>query len=238
MTMKKRVFLLALLFVGFMNLVNAQQGKWAGTVKYQLSWTGEIPEGVQLPTEWETKVFENKTKTMSFSWAMMLGLPATELTDAAKKTITYTFDFSMIPVDELNGKWFIKKKIADSDFAEISYKETGNTKEMAGKKVKEIICTSKDKDGADVTETIWACDEIGPMMDLMYYPGLKAMPFEFKIDLNDKISCQFTVSELTEGKVKNTELIMEAGYDELTEDEFLEKLKSVSGGEESGDEDF
>ena len=68
MTMKKRVFLLALLFVGFMNLVNAQQGKWAGTVKYQLSWTGEIPKGVQLPTEWETKVFENKTKTMSFSW--------------------------------------------------------------------------------------------------------------------------------------------------------------------------
>lgn len=238
MTMKKRVFLLALLFVGFMNLVNAQQGKWAGTVKYQLSWTGEIPKGVQLPTEWETKVFENKTKTMSFSWAMMSGLPATELTDAAKKTITYTFDFSMIPVDELNGKWFIKKKITDADFAEISYKETGNTKEMAGKKVKEIICTSKDKDGADVTETIWACDEIGPMMDLMYYPGLKAMPFEFKIDLDDKISCQFTVSELTEGKVKNTELIMEAGYDELTEDEFLEKLKSVSGGEESGDEDF
>lgn len=238
MTMKKRVFLLALLFVGFMNLVNAQQGKWAGTVKYQLSWTGEIPEGAQLPTEWETKVFENKTKTMSFSWAMMLGLPATELTDAAKKTITYTLDFSMIPVDELNGKWFIKKKITDADFAEISYKETGNTKEMAGKKVKEIICTSKDKDGADVTETIWACDEIGPMMDLMYYPGLKAMPFEFKIDLNDKISCQFTVSGLTEGKVKNTELIMEAGYDELTEDEFLEKLKSVSGGEESGDEDF
>ena len=238
MTMKKRVFLLALLFVGFMNLVNAQQGKWAGTVKYQLSWTGEIPKGVQLPTEWETKVFENKTKTMSFSWAMMSGLPATELTDAAKKTITYTFDFSMIPVDELNGKWFIKKKITDADFAEISYKETGNTKEMAGKKVKEIICTSKDKDGADVTETIWACDEIGPMMDLMYYPSLKAMPFEFKIDLDDKISCQFTVSELTEGKVKNTELIMEAGYDELTEDEFLEKLKSVSGGEESGDEDF
>ena len=238
MTMKKRVFLLALLFVGFMNLVNAQQGKWAGTVKYQLSWTGEIPEGAQLPTEWETKVFENKTKTMSFSWAMMLGLPATELTDAAKKTITYTFDFSMIPVDELNGKWFIKKKITDADFAEISYKETGNTKEMAGKKVKEIICTSKDKDGADVTETIWACDEIGPMMDLMYYPGLKAMPFEFKIDLDDKISCQFTVSGLTEGKVKNTELIMEAGYDELTEDEFLEKLKSVSGGEGSEDEDF
>ena len=168
MTLKNGVFLLALLFVSFMNLVNAQQGKWAGTVKYQLSWTGDISEGAQLPTEWETKVFENKTKTMSFTWAMMLGLPATELTDAVKKTITYTFDLSMIPIDELNGKWFIRKKIADADFADISYKETGNTKEIAGKKVKEIICTSKDKDGADVTETIWACDEIGPMTDLIH----------------------------------------------------------------------
>ena len=237
--MKKQVFWLTFLFVSFVAFqANAQQGKWAGTVKYQLSWTGDLPEGVQLPTEWETKVFENKTKSMAFTWAMMLGLPATELTDAAKKTITATFDFSMIPVEELNGKWFIRKKFTDADFADVSYKETGNTKEIAGKKVKEIICTSKDKDGADVTETFWACDEIGPVMDLTYYPGLKAMPFEFSVELTDKITCQFKVSELTEGKVKNTELIMEAGYDELTEEEFFEKFKSVSGEDASGDEDF
>lgn len=107
--MKKRIFLFALLLSVLAPAAIAQQGKWSGTVKYQLTWTGNIPAEAQLPTEWETKVFENKTKSQSFTWAMS-GLPATELTDAAKKTVTFTFDFSMIPVEELNGKSFDQKQ--------------------------------------------------------------------------------------------------------------------------------
>ena len=69
--MKKHIFLLTLLVLSVFSIqVNAQQGKWAGTIKYQLTWTGDIPAEAQLPTEWETKVFENKTKSMSFMWAM------------------------------------------------------------------------------------------------------------------------------------------------------------------------
>mgnify|MGYP003565245995 FL=1 len=112
--MKKRIFLFALLLSVLAPAAIAQQGKWSGTVKYQLTWTGNIPAEAQLPTEWETKVFENKTKSQSFTWAMS-GLPATELTDAAKKTVTFTFDFSMIPVEELNGKWFIRNKVKDEN---------------------------------------------------------------------------------------------------------------------------
>ena len=113
--MKKHIFLLTLLVLSVFSIqVNAQQGKWAGTIKYQLTWTGDIPAEAQLPTEWETKVFENKTKSMSFMWAMS-GLPATELTDATRKTVTFMFDFSMIPMEELNGKWFIRKKLTDED---------------------------------------------------------------------------------------------------------------------------
>lgn len=235
--MKKRIFLFALLLSVLAPAAIAQQGKWSGTVKYQLTWTGNIPAEAQLPTEWETKVFENKTKSQSFTWAMS-GLPATELTDAAKKTVTFTFDFSMIPMEELNGKWFIRNKVKDENLAEVSYKETGNTKEMAGKKVKEIVCTVKDKEGADVTETIWACDEIGPIMDLMYYPGLKAMPFEYKIELSEDIACIFKVVELIDGKVKNAEMILESGYEELTQEEFMEKLQSAMGGAEGVEEDF
>lgn len=236
--MKKHIFLLTLLVLSVFSIqVNAQQGKWAGTIKYQLTWTGDIPAEAQLPTEWETKVFENKTKSMSFMWAMS-GLPATELTDATRKTVTFMFDFSMIPMEELNGKWFIRKKLTDEDFAGITYKETGNTKEIAGKKVKEFICTSKDQEGVEVNETIWACDEMGPVSDMMLYPGLKAMPFEYKIDLGESISCSFKVVELIEGKVKNTELILESGYEELTEEEFMEKLQSAMGEAGGGEEEF
>ncbi|MBO5963436.1 MAG: hypothetical protein J6P97_03040, partial [Bacteroidales bacterium] len=120
----------------------------------------------------------------------------------------------------------------------ITYKETGNTKEIAGKKVKEFVCTSKDNEGVEVSETIWACEEMGPSSDMMLYPGLKAMPFEYKVDLSETISCSFKVVELIEGKVKNTELILEAGYEELTEEEFMEKLQSAMGGEAGGEEEF
>ncbi len=168
-------------------------------------------------------------------WAMS-GLPATELTDAAKKTVTYTFDFSMIPMEELNGKWYIRNKMTDEDLTKITYAETGNTKEIAGKKVKEINVSYKDDEGADQTETIWACDEIGPVVDMVNYPGLKAMPFVYSMELGE-ITVTFTVAELTEGKIKNTEMLMEAGYDELTQEEFMEKLQSAMGGEAGGGED-
>ncbi len=195
-----------------------------------------------MPSEWEMKVYENKTKSASFMWAMS-GLPATELTDAAKKTVTYTFDFSMIPMEELNGKWYIRNKIEEKDLTEISYTETGNTKEIAGKKVKELTVSYKDSEGVDKTETIWACDEMGPVMDMVNYPGLKAMPFVYTMDFGPEagIACTFTVSELIEGKVKNTDMLMEAGYDELTQDEFMEKLQSAMGGaagEGGSDDDF
>lgn len=236
--MKKHIFLLTLLVLSVFSIqVSAQQGKWVGTVKYQLTWTGDIPAEAQLPDTWETKIFENKTKSMSFMWAMS-GLPATELTDAVRKTVTFMFDFSMIPMEELNGKWFIRNKLSDEDFKGKTYKETGNTKEIAGKKVKEIVCTSKDKEGVEVSETIWACDEMGPVSDMMLYPGLQAMPFEYKIDWGENISCSFKVVELTEGKVKNTELILESGYEELTEEEFMEKLQSAMGEAGGGEEEF
>lgn len=239
--MKKHILLFALLVSAFTLSLQAQQGKWAGTIKYQLTWSGDIPAEAQLPDTWEIKVFENKTKSASFMWAMS-GLPATELTDAARKTVTFMFDFSMIPMEELNGKWFIRNKLSDEDFAGITYKETGNTKEIAGKNVKEFICTSKDQEGVEVSETIWACEEMGPSLDLMLYPGLKAMPFEYKIDLGESISCSFKVIELIEGKVKNTEMLLETGYEELTMEEFQEKLQEAMGGgagaEEGAEEDF
>ena len=63
--MKKRIFLFALLLSVLAPAAIAQQGKWSGTVKYQLTWTGNIPAEAHRPTEWETKVFENKTKSQS-----------------------------------------------------------------------------------------------------------------------------------------------------------------------------
>ena len=57
----KKIFLgIGLLAITMMAgfTANAQQGKWAGLVKYELKWSGNVPQGV--PTEWQVKVFENQ----------------------------------------------------------------------------------------------------------------------------------------------------------------------------------
>ena len=45
--MKKHILLFALLVSAFTLSLQAQQGKWAGTIKYQLTWSGDVPQGLQ-----------------------------------------------------------------------------------------------------------------------------------------------------------------------------------------------
>lgn len=229
--MKKQIILFALMVSAFSFSLFAQQGKWAGTIKYQLTWSGDVPQG--LPAEYEVKVFEEKTKYMD----MTMG--AVVITDAQKKNITLMFDFSQIPLEDVSGKWYIREKIADSAFALVSYNFTGKTKEMAGKTAHEVVATYKNAENIEETETFWACKDLGPSVEMTSYPGLQAMPFEYTVQYAETLSCTFTAVEVIEGKVKKTDLLLETGYEELTMEEFQEKIQilqqAMGGGAE---EDF
>ncbi|MBO7277723.1 MAG: hypothetical protein J6U84_07165 [Bacteroidales bacterium] len=229
--MKKHIFLFALLVSAFTFSLQAQQGKWAGTIKYQLTWTGDVPQGI--PSEYEVKVFEEKTKYMD----MTMG--AVVITDAQKKNVTLMFDFSQIPLEDVSGKWYIREKVADSAFALVTYNFTGKTKEMAGKTAHEVVATFKNAEGVEETETFWACKDLGPTVEMTNYPGLQAMPFEYTVQYAETLSCTFTAVEVIEGKVKKTDLLLETGYEELTMEEFQEKIQilqeAMGGGAE---EDF
>ena len=89
----------------------AQQGKWAGLVKYKLTWTGNVPQGV--PEEWEVKVFENLAGQVDLS-TMGLGK---SIANANNNVVMTLFDFSMIPdegpYEGMSGKWYVKSKITE-----------------------------------------------------------------------------------------------------------------------------
>jgi hypothetical protein len=215
----------------FMTLsVQAQQGKWIGTVKYKLTYEGAVSP--QAPTEYEVKVYENKTKFMDmFRYS-------TNISNAASKTVTYMWDFSQVPVDGVQGKWYMREKMDDM-IAKCSYVFTGNTKTIAGKNVKEVNVTFVKDDGEDEKETIWACDEIGPVMDLSAYPGLKAMPFAYTMELKEQgIVIKYEVMELIQDKVKDTDVMLEAGYDEVTEEEIGEIFKTLMEAIGGGGDDI
>lgn len=219
----KRTFIsiFVLLIINIISInTYAQQGKFKGTVKYNLAWEGEVPPGV--PTSLEVKIYEEKS---SFNNILsMFGEPT--ITNAEGKFSYSLFDFSQVPIEGATGKWYIRTKLDEEDIKKNVYDITSETKLIAGKTAKKVNVTFNKEDGTQVNETIWMCDEIGPSLDLVFYPGLKGMPFEFPVDA-EKFKITFTVSEITEGKIKEADMLVPTGYEEQSQEEFEEIIKII-----------
>jgi hypothetical protein len=233
--MKKIIASLALcatLFIGF----NAycQQGKWAGLVKYKMTWTGNVPQ--QVPQEWQTKIYNNLEGNIDLS---TLGLGKT-IANSDNNTVLSLFDFSQIPMDGITGKWFVKSKMKDEDLKSGKYEYTGKTKVIAGKTCQEVKVTFKDNEtGTESHETIYVTKELGPKINLTEYPGLDAFPMEYPIKLSEELSVTLTASELLEGKVKEEDLLLETGYEEISKEDLNDMLKKLfSAGGEGGSDDM
>ncbi len=231
--MKKAILSICLVVVLglFGSQVYAQQGKFKGVIKYTLNWEGEVPPGV--PTSFEVKVYEQKT---SFNSVLSMFQEPT-ITNSEIKVVYSMFDFSQIPVEGATGKWYIKSKVEDSDIAKNKYDFTSETKTIAGKNTKKVNVTFKSDDGTEKKETIWVCDEIGPNMDMYFYPGLKGFPFEFPVEV-EKFKINFVVSEIIEGKVKEADMLLPTGYEEVSQEEFTEIISLIIeafGGGQSDD---
>ncbi|HBN06416.1 MAG TPA: hypothetical protein DD434_11615, partial [Bacteroidales bacterium] len=154
------------------------------------------------------------------------------------KIVYSLFDFSMIPLEGVTGKWYVRSKVDDEDIAKNNYEYTSETKVIAGKNAKKVNVTFKSEDGTEKKESIWVCDEIGPNMDIYYYPGLKGVPFEFTYEFF-KYKITLTATEIIEGKVKEADMILPTGFEEVTEEEFKEIIKilnEASGGGQSEDD--
>ena len=222
----------------------AQQGEWAGKVKYKLTWKGNVQPGV--PTEWEAKVFKNMEGSDFMTYASLGGLMKT-IYNANNNIITYMIDFSMLPdegvYEGMSGKWYFKDK-ADLDKAkeQIKYEYTGNKKEIAGVNCEEVkVSAINPKERENNTELIWVTKELGPKVCMTYYPGLDAFPVEFPVDFSPEVSVTFSIIELQKGKVSQADLMLESGYEEISKEDFqewMEKLQGAAGqGETSGDDD-
>ncbi|MDR0970794.1 MAG: hypothetical protein LBM25_00205 [Bacteroidales bacterium] len=215
----KTIFLALFVAVLFTSNAYCQKGNFKGIIKYSISWEGSV--GPNAPTTWEMKVYDEQT---SFT-DMFAGFPM--LTNAKNNTTYMLVDFSQVPVEGVTGKWFVKSKMTEEDFSKITYTILPDTKLLAGKTVKKVHCVVKKDDGTEDEEDIWMCDEIGPTKDVHYYPGLKGMPFEFYLE-QDEIKATFTATEIIPGgKVEEVDMLVPSGYEEVSEDEFMEIFSTL-----------
>ncbi|MBR1626423.1 MAG: hypothetical protein IJ681_04680 [Bacteroidales bacterium] len=222
----------------------AQQGEWAGKIKYKLTWKGNVQQGV--PESWEAKVFKNLESTDFMTYASLGGLMKT-INNADNSMVTYMIDFSMLPdegiYEGMSGKWYFRDKAEIGKAKEqIKYEYTGKTKEIAGVKCEEVkVSAANPKEGEDNIELIWVTKELGPKVCMTYYPGLDAFPMEFPVDFSPEISVTFSVSEVQKGKVSQKDLLLESGYEEITKEDFQEWMMKLQGaapqGEDNSDDD-
>ncbi|GEM_PF-1243303 len=239
--MKRFIFSVSVMVIVLLTSLAAiaQQGKWAGLVKYKMEWKGNVPQN--MPTDWEVKVFEN---TLSHADLATFGQLGKVIVNANNKTITYTFDFSLLPdegpTEGMSGKWYVRNKIDDEKLQKvlekIKYEYTGNTKEIAGLTCQEVKCTAKDEEGVETSEIIYVTKELGPVTDLEYYPGLDAFPMEYLYEVSSDLSATFTVVDLQKGKVKDVDVMIDSGYEEISQEDFSEMMKVLFGTGGEGDE--
>ncbi|MGP1514650.1 MAG: hypothetical protein ACTTJH_01690 [Bacteroidales bacterium] len=233
-----------MLFLGI-NVI-AQQGEWAGKVKYKLTWKGNVP--AQVPEEWEAKIYKNLEGTDFLNYISLNGLMKL-INNSDNYMITYMVDFSMFPdegvTEGMSGKWFFKDKIdIDKVKEQVKYEYTGNKKEIAGISCEEVKASSiKHEEGKDDGELIWVTKELGPKVCMTYYPGLDAFPMEFPVELSPELSIVFSVVELQKGKVSQADLLLESGYEEISKVDFQEWIQKLQGaspqeGEAAGDDDM
>ena len=235
--MKKLTKTIALVTIALLLGSNlfAQQGDWAGKVKYTLAWKGNVPQGV--PQSFEAKVYKNLEGTDFTTYMMMGGLMQT-INNSSNLTTTYMLDFSMFPdegaTEGMSGKWYFKDKMDIEKVKEnTKYEYTGNKKEIAGVECEEVKVTFSSE-GESRSETIWVTKTLGPKVCMTYYPGLDAFPMEFPIDITKEISVTFTVAELQKGKVSQAELLLESGYEEITKEDFQDWMKRLGTASEEG----
>lgn len=233
MNKKFAIIGIALLTMLFATQSFAQYGKFRGTVKYKIEWQGEVPP--QAPTTYEVKVWENSCGMQDLSFPL-----ASTLTNASVPIAWILIDFSMIPVDGVQGKWYIrssKEELAKAQ-EKVKYTYTGEKKEIGGVSCEKVHVAARDEDGAVQEEDIWASVDFGPEKDLTLYPGLRGMPFQYRMEFTENLSGTFTVEEIIEGNVKETDILLPTDYEEITQEDFMDIMSTLQETMGGGEEDI
>ena len=233
MNKKFAIIGVALLVLLFTAQSFAQYGKFRGTVKYKIEWQGEVSP--QAPTTYEVKVWENSCSMQDISFPL-----ASMLSNASVPMAWILIDFSMIPVEGVQGKWYIrssKEKIAEEQ-EKVKYTYTGEKKEIAGIACEKVHVTAQSEDGTVKEEDIWTSVDFGPETDLTLYTGLKGMPFQYHMEISENLSGTFTAEEIIEGNVKETDVLLPTDYEEITQEDFMDIMSTLQEAMGGGDEDI
>lgn len=237
--MKKTFAFLAL--VAFAVSVLVAQNKFVGIVTYSLESVGEVDVPLQNKS-FQIFVYQDKAYLGNEQSKQIVNGRKMYVTMDLSQYINYFQSQDVWESEyEGSGKIIVTHEMTQEELDSITIPDTkgmyieyvgGETREIQGFKAQKAKYHIFNEEGVDKGFDVWYTTEIGPEYDFVLCTGLKGFPLEFVQSSGDGKAVQYKVSELTKGKVKDTDFMLPDGYDMLTEEAFSALMKNIKEAQE------
>ena len=227
--------------VAFAVSVLVAQNKFVGIVTYSLESVGEVDVPLQNKS-FQIFVYQNKAYLGNEqSKQIVNGRKMYMIMDLSQYISYFQSNDVWESEYEGSGKIIVTHEMTQEELDSITIPDTkgmyieyvgGETREIQGFKAQKAKYHIFNEEGVDKGFDVWYTTEIGPEYDFVLCTGLKGFPLEFVQSSGDGKAVQYKVSELTKGKVKDTDFMLPDGYDMLDEEAFSALMKNINEAQE------
>ena len=203
------------------------QNNFRGIVRYKIESTGKV--AITIKPEQSTaeiKVYDNQilsgqTVQTGFKIATAQDF-SPYISYLAANDIeleTYTGDGKFLIRDEIAKEKLDSGYIVDKEPGHYYYENVDETQEMLGYTAHKLIMHRYDEEGNDNHAICWYTTEIGPEYCLVL-GAIKGFPLVYTQELGEGRAITYTATEIVKGKVKETDMLLPAGYKDASGEEF------------------
>ena len=223
--MKKVLFATTLMLLGMGTL--CAQNNFRGIVKYKIESTGKV--AITIKPEQSTaeiKVYDNQILP---GQTVQTGFKVVQAADFSPyisylaandiELESYTGDGKFLIRDEISKEKLDSGYIVDKEPGHYYYENVDETKEMLGFTAHKLIMHRYDEEGNDNPAICWYTTEIGPEYCLVL-GAIKGFPLVYTQELGEGRAITYTATDIVKGKVKETDMLLPAGYKDASGEEF------------------
>ena len=223
--MKKVLFATTLMLLGMGTL--CAQNNFRGIVKYKIESTGKV--AITIKPEQSTaeiKVYDNQILS---GQTVQTGFKVVQAADFSPyisylaandiELESYTGDGKFLIRDEISKEKLDSGYIVDKEPGHYYYENVDETKEMLGFTAHKLIMHRYDEEGNDNPAICWYTTEIGPEYCLVL-GAIKGFPLVYTQELGEGRAITYTATDIVKGKVKETDMLLPAGYKDAYGEEF------------------
>lgn len=223
--MKKILFAAAMLLLTVGAL--SAQNNFRGIVRYKIESTGKVAITIKPEqSSAEIKVYDNQILSgqtiqngFKIATAQDFSPYISYLAANDIELETYTGDGKFLIRDEIEKDKLDSGYIVDKEPGHYYYENVDETQEMLGFTAHKLIMHRYDEEGNDNPATCWYTTEIGPEYCLVL-GAIKGFPLVYTQELGEGRAITYTATEIVKGKVKETDMLLPAGYKDASGEEF------------------